>query len=147
VPENDETLDVDKAIERLNSALELQYRSALQYALISASLSGIETQALSVRLAEFSGQELKDAKLLVEKLVSFDGEPTTEVAELRWHSDPVKAIDILLDSEAEAIEALQGAIEPTGREGRSEALEHMLEHMIMRKQYQLDVLHRARQGS
>ena len=35
------------------------------------------------------------------------------------------------------------AIEPTGREGRSEALEHMLEHMIMRKQAQVDVLDRA----
>ena len=42
------------------------------------------------------------------------------------------------------IEALQSAIEPTGREGRSEALEHMLEHMIMRKQRQVDLLARAR---
>jgi hypothetical protein len=44
------------------------------------------------------------------------------------------------------IEALQSAIEPTGREGRSEALEHMLEHMIMRKQRQVDRLARARRS-
>ena len=42
------------------------------------------------------------------------------------------------------IEALQESIEPTGREGRSEALEHMLEHIIMRKQNQVDFLLRAR---
>jgi hypothetical protein len=35
---------------------------------------------------------------------------------------------------------LQAAIEPTGREGRSEALEHTLEHLIMRKQNQVDFL-------
>ncbi len=41
------------------------------------------------------------------------------------------------------MEALQAAIEPTGREGRSEALEHMLEHLIMRKQRQIDFMERA----
>ena len=44
------------------------------------------------------------------------------------------------------IEALQQAIAPTGRDGRSEALEHMLEHMIMRKQRQVDLLMRARRS-
>ena len=44
----------------------------------------------------------------------------------------------------ETIEALQAAIEPTGREGVSEALEHLLEHLILRKQNQVDFLIRAR---
>ena len=48
-----------------------------------------------------------------------------------------------MSCEEEAVEALQEAIEPTGREGRSEALEHMLEHQIMRKQRQADFLQRA----
>ena len=38
---------------------------------------------------------------------------------------------------------LQEAIAPTGRDGRSEALEHMLEHLIVRKQHQIDFLKRA----
>ena len=45
------------------------------------------------------------------------------------------------------MEALQAAIEPTGREGRSEALEHMLEHLIIRKQDQIDFLVRARRSA
>jgi hypothetical protein len=67
-----------------------------------------------------------------------------EVAELRTADTGREALDWLIETEHEAIEALQQAIEPTGREGRSEALEHMLEHMIMRKQRQLDLMARAR---
>ena len=62
---------------------------------------------------------------------------------MRFLEDPRAAIDWLLESEAEALQALQDAIEPTGREAASEAIEHRLEHIIMRKQEQLDVLLRA----
>ncbi len=81
---------------------------------------------------------------LAEKIVSFGGEPTTEVAPLRYGpGDPRAALGWLCESEEEPIEALQESIEPTGREGRSEALEHMLEHQLMRKQEQVDFLRRA----
>jgi hypothetical protein len=71
-------------------------------------------------------------------------EPATEVAPLEWTGDPGDAVDWLIETETEAVDTLQEAIEPTGREGRSEALEHALEHIIMRKQNQLDFLVRAR---
>jgi hypothetical protein len=45
-----------------------------------------------------------------------------------------------------AIEALQDVIPTTGQERRSEALEHRLEHIIMRKQEQVDALIRAGGG-
>jgi len=53
-------------------------------------------------------------------------------------------VDHLVETETEAVDALQDAIEPAGREGRSEALEHRLEHIIMRKQEAIDILLRAR---
>jgi bacterioferritin (cytochrome b1) len=139
-----ETLDVRAAITRLNAALRLQYRSALQYSLTSGSLFGFEFQALGDRLWEYGRAELDDARMLVEKVVALGGDPITRVAELHWSGEPEKAVQWLIDSEQEAIDALQAAIEPTGREGRSEALEHMLEHLIMRKQSQVDFLLRAR---
>ena len=142
--EEEETLDADEAIKRLNKALSLQFRSALQYSLTSASLTGIEAQAIAGQLIGYGDQELADARILVEKIVSFDGTPTTDVAELRNATSGREALDWLIETEQEAIEALQQAIEPTGREGRSEALEHMLEHMIMRKQRQVDLMARAR---
>ena len=49
--------------------------------------------------------------------------------------------------EEEVVEALQDCIPFTGQEGRSEALEHRLEHMIMRKQEQRDTLERAARES
>lgn len=145
--EEEEKLDVGEAISRLNDALRLQYRSASQYMLSSGSLFGFEFQALGDRLWEFATAELDDGRRLVEKIVALGGEPVTEVAPLRWTGNPDDAVEWLVESEQDAVETLQAAIEPTGREGRSEALEHMLEHVIMRKQDQIDFLVRARRRS
>jgi bacterioferritin (cytochrome b1) len=144
VGDPEETLDVEEAIARLNDSLRLQYRSAHQYMLSSGSLFGFEFQALGDRLWEYAEAELADARRLVEKIVALGGEPTTEMAPLAWTGVPDAAVDRLVETESEAVETLQQAIEPTGREGYSEALEHMLEHLIMRKQGQIDFLVRAR---
>lgn len=139
----EERLDEEKAVELLNAALVHQYRSALQYSLAAASLAGLEAQALGPKLTEFGDEELNGVRRLIEKIVSFGGAPTTEVASLRFDERPGAALSWLIECEEEVVEALQAAIEPTGREGRSEALEHMLEHLIMRKQHQVDFLRRA----
>jgi bacterioferritin (cytochrome b1) len=88
--------------------------------------------------------ELEDAMRLVEKVTALGGEPTTDVAPVNFTADPAKSIDQLIEDEGETLEALQAAIEPTGREAASEAVEHRLEHIIMRKQEQVDYLLRAR---
>lgn len=142
--QSEELLDEKKAVELLNKALVLQNRSVLQYTLSSGSLFGFEFQAFADRFWEFAQAELKDTRLLVEKIAALGGETTTDVADLKWSGDPGDAVDWIIETEEEAVEALQAAIEPTGREGRSEALEHLLEHIIMRKQNQVDFLLRAR---
>ena len=68
------------------------------------------------------------------------------VATPRWSANPTEAFEFLIEDETEAIAALQASIEVTGREGRSEALEHRLEHIIMRKQEQVDFLERAKRA-
>jgi bacterioferritin (cytochrome b1) len=143
----EEKLDFEAAIEKINAALLLQYRSVLQYSIASGSLFGFEFQSLGDRLWEYGRAELDDARMLVEKVVALGGEPATEVADLRWTGEPDEAVQWLIEAEEEAIDTLQAAIEPTGREGRSEALEHTLEHVIMRKQAQVDFLLRARRSS
>jgi bacterioferritin (cytochrome b1) len=147
VGDPEEKLDVEAAVARLNDALKLQYRSANQYMLSSGSLFGFEFQALGDRMWAFAKEELHDARRLVEKIVALGGTPTTEIADLNWTGEPDAAVDHLIETESETVETLQRAIEPTGREGRSEALEHMLEHVIMRKQDQIDWLVRARRSS
>ena len=147
VDDVEETLDEKGAVEALNAALELQYRSVVQYTLTSGSLFGFEFQSLGDRFWEFARAELDDARKLVEKITSLGGEPAVAVADARWSGDAGDAVEWIIDSETETIEALRAAIEPTGREGRSEALEHLLEHMILRKQDQVDFLMRARRSS
>jgi bacterioferritin (cytochrome b1) len=141
------TLDIEQALRLLNQALALQYRSALGYTLAAGGMVGFAYQGLAEKFREFGEQELADARRLVEKITALGGEPATDVAELRWSEKPERMVEWLMDTEEEAIEALQAAIEPTGREGRSEALEHLLEHLIMRKQNQLDHLLRARRSA
>jgi bacterioferritin (cytochrome b1) len=139
----DERMDVEGQIAHLNKALRLQARSVLQYALAAGTVRGIEFQAHSDKLRGFAAEELEDHGRLIEKITSLGGEPTTEVAPLSFSSEPGEAVERLIEMETEALETLQAAIEPTGREAASEAIEHRLEHMIMRKQEQVDYLLRA----
>jgi bacterioferritin len=140
----EETMDAEAQIECLNRALRLQLRSVLEYVLVAGSVIGLEYQAHAEKMHEHARSELEDAARLVEKVTALGGEPTVEVAPLGFERDPGEALDRLIENESEALGALQAAIEPTGREAASEAVEHRLEHMIMRKQEQVDYLLRVR---
>jgi bacterioferritin (cytochrome b1) len=144
MPSEEELLDVDDAIERLQAALSLQYRSAIGYTLAAGSVVGFTYQHLGESLWRFAELELADTRRLVEKLTALGAEATTEVARVRFSAKPSELVDLLIEAEEEATEALQACISPTGREARSEALEHRMEHMIMRKQEQIDLLKRVR---
>jgi len=141
---SDEKMAVDAQIECLNRALRLQHRSVLMYSLTAGSVIGLEFQAHADKMRAHALAELEDAGRLVEKITALGGEPTTDVAPIAFTADPAEALGRLVDCEGEVLEALQAAIEPTGREAASEAVEHRLEHMIMRKQEQVDYLLRAR---
>jgi bacterioferritin (cytochrome b1) len=140
----DEKMDVEEQIECLNRALRLQHRSVLQYSLVAGSVIGLEFQAHADKMRAHAASELEDATRLVEKITALGGDPTTDVAPLSFTGDPASALARLVEDEGETLDALQAAIEPTGREAASEAVEHRLEHMIMRKQEQVDYLLRAR---
>jgi bacterioferritin (cytochrome b1) len=140
----EEKMDVEQQIECLNKALRLQHRSVLHYSLVAGSVIGLEYQAHAQKMREHSLSELEDDTRLVEKITALGGEPTTEVAPISFTADPGEALEKLIESEAETLEVLQAAIEPTGREAASEAVEHRLEHIIMRKQEQVDYLLRAK---
>ena len=103
-------------------------------------------QAATRDLWEFAQAELDDTRRLVEKIAALGGDPTTAIAPVSWNSDPATVIDTLIESEDEAIAALHEVIPWSGQEPRSEALEHLMEHLIMRKQNQVDWLRRARRA-
>jgi bacterioferritin (cytochrome b1) len=140
----DEKMDVEKQVAALNAALRLQHRSVLLYSITAGSVIGPEFQAHADKMREHARSELEDATRLVEKITALGGEPTTDVAEMGFTADPSEAVDRLINYESETLETLQAATEPTGREAASEAIEHRLEHIIMRKQEQVDYMLRAR---
>lgn len=143
MPDND-PMDVPTVLKALCAALPLQKRSALQYTLASGGIVGLAFQGLADRIFGYAEEDLRDARLLVEKIVGLGGDPSTDVAPLRWTADAGQAVDWLIESEQETIAALHAVIPDTGQEARSEALEHLMEHMILRKQSQIDFLLRAR---
>jgi bacterioferritin (cytochrome b1) len=140
---SDETMDVEQQVEALNEALGKQQRSVLQYALTAGSIVGLEYQAHAEKLRGFAVAELEDTVRLVEKITALGGDPTTDGPKVKWEGDPNDALETLIEAERDTLETMQAAIEPTGREAASEAIEHRLEHMIMRKQEQVDYLLRA----
>jgi bacterioferritin (cytochrome b1) len=143
---SDDPLEPDPVLEKLNAALPLQQRSALQYTLLAGSVYGVANQGLSDRLWSSATAELEDARRLVEKIGALGGEPVTEVAPLFWDGSPDSWVATLIEAETEAVTALQGVIPATGNDAASEALEHLIEHLLLRKQEQIDWLERVRRA-
>lgn len=141
---DDDPMDVPEVHRLLSEALRLQYRSALLYATAAGAVTGIEGLRVTDLLSEYAALELADVQRLTERLVALGGTPPgdppalpVEVCDLR------QAIDRLAAAEEESLAALHAVIEPSGQEPRSEALEHLMEHVITRKQAQVDRLRRA----
>ena len=139
-------MNVPAVLDALNHALTLQQRSTLQFTTAAGSMFGLEVQGLTGELWSFAVQELADMRRLVEKISALGGDPTLDVAPMHWTSDPAETIQHLIESEDEGIAALHEVIPPSGQEPRSEALEHLMEHLIMRKQNQVDLLLRIQRG-
>lgn len=136
-------MDVPGVLAALNKALSMLYRSALQYTVVSGSLFGLQYLALGSELRSYGEAELADSRLVVEKIAALGGTPTTYVTPFDWTGDPEAAVDMVLTSENHAVDSLRAVIPHTGTEGRSEALEHLMEHVILRKQNQIDFLTRT----
>ena len=141
----EETMDVEAQIECLNTALRLQHRSVLMYSVTAG-------QRDRARVPGPRRQDARSTRSPSSRTPPGWSRRSPRSAASRppmsrrssFQADPAHALDQLVDCEGETLEALQAAIEPTGREAASEAVEHRLEHMIMRKQEQVDYLLRAR---
>lgn len=138
-----EPMDVEGVLDGLHRVLPLQLRSANAYTLAAASIVGFEYASLSQQLWSFAEHDLEDARRLGEKIVTLGGTLCEDVPGFSVGENPEATIERLIEIESETIEALQDVIPATGQEGRSEALEHRLEHVIMRKQEQVDTLVRS----
>lgn len=140
----DDPMDVPEVQRRLAEALRLQYRSALLHAIAAGVVGGPHGVLATDLLAEYAALELADVQRLADKLVALGGTPPVDVGTLpAVPADLQEAVSTLVANDDEAIAALHAVIEPSGQEPRSEALEHLVEHVITRKHAQVDRLRRA----
>ncbi len=140
---HDDPMEVEEAIAGLNEALRLQFRSVVHFTLAAGTTLGLAHAFVADRLAAFARAELEDARRVVEKIVALGGTAGNGVAPVPEPSDPEGNLTALISSEEEAVDAFRRVIRHTGNQGPGEALEHLLEHLILRKQEQLDFLARA----
>lgn len=139
---DDDRMNVNGARDQLNNALRLQYRSVLEMTLVAGSLTGVQWQPLEPLVSSWAAADFDDLRRLVQKIVALGGRPASEPAAFEAVTETEGALSLLLDHECEAVAALHKVIPETGQEPRSEALEHLVEHLIMRKQDQVDTLRR-----
>ena len=144
LPEKDkDPLERDAALRELNASLELEARGALAYAIAAGSMTGIEAQQFREDLYRFALHGLEGVRKLAEKIVALGGKPSTKVAPLSFEADTRKALEQLVRNDEEILDALVEVIPHTGEEGEGEALEHLVEHLVLRRQEQIDFLRRA----
>ena len=136
-------VDFPKLRRRLNKAVREQARAALHHTLVAGTLCGFEAQSVAAKLATFADAELHDTRRLIEKALALGCTPVVEVDRLEAIGDANEALKQLRDAEKRTLTALHAVIPETGQEDWSEALEHLLEHIIMRKQEQVDYLGRV----
>jgi hypothetical protein len=104
---------------------------------------GVGGAAIKQSLREFVLGELADSYQLLEKLSALGGRVVIDTPAIDVSTDAGSALRSLLEHEVATVSALHGVILHSGQEARSEALEHLLEHVIMRKQQQIDYLWHA----
>jgi bacterioferritin (cytochrome b1) len=127
-------MDVSAVLNSLNEALRLRYRSAMQYLVVSGGGRGLHALAIGEQLWTYAQAEFADARLLISKVVALGGQPDVDVAAVCYASTIDDGLKHLICIEEEAMAALHQVIPETGQEPGSEALEHLIEHVIMRKQ-------------
>lgn len=141
--DDEERMDVPAVLEKLNAALKLQYRSALQYLVVSGGGRGFHSIAIGEELWRYAQAEFADTRLVISKIVALGGTPVVETGDVTYVPDVKDSLVHLIEIEEEALAALHAVIPDTGQEPGSEALEHLVEHIIMRKQTQVDFMIRA----
>jgi Ferritin-like domain len=138
-----DSMDLDNVYETLGRAVSLQAQSVLTMALMAGTVRGVGGAAIKQSLREFVLAELEDTYQLIEKMSALGGNIVIDTPAIDVSSDASAALGGLLKHEVETVTALHAVIPHSGQEARSEALEHLLEHVIMRKQQQIDYLWHA----
>jgi bacterioferritin len=123
-------MDKDKLVELLNSDLELEFRSIVQYTQHLATVKGIEYQPIAEMIRPHLRQELDHATVLADQIDFLGGVPTTRVPEVPSETDARRAFALDLELEERQLASYRERFEQTQEMGLpdvAEALRPLLE--------------------
>lgn len=99
-------------IEVLNEALTAELTAVNQYFLDAKMLANWGYERLAAKFHEDSIDEMKDADMLIERILYLDGMPNLQrLGTIRIGETPTEKLQLALDVEREAIERLNRGIE------------------------------------
>lgn len=99
-------------VELLNEALTAELTAVNQYFLDAKMLANWGYERLAAKFHEDSIDEMKDADILIERILFLDGMPNLQrLGTIRIGETPAEKLQLALDVEREAIERLNRGIE------------------------------------
>ncbi len=140
---DDDSMDVAAVRRQLGQAVGEQVGSLVSLTLLAGAVRGPAAAALKDRLQAYAVAEVSDTRRLVEKLTALGGQLEPYDVPPLPATDLEAALREFLDREEQVMTTIHAVIEPSGQEPQSEALEHLIEHVLLRKQQQLDFLRLA----
>ena len=136
----DEAMDVEAVRKQLSTAVSQQLGSLVSMTLLAGSLRGAAYVGLKVRLREYAVTEVSDTERLVEMFCALGGELQPMEFPPPPATDSAAALREFIERDKQVMASLHAVIPHSGQEPQSEALEHLIEHVLLRKQEQLDFL-------
>jgi hypothetical protein len=136
----DETMDVEAVRKQLSIAVSQQLGSLVSMTLLAGSLRGASYVGLKVRLRDYAVTEVADTQRLVEMFCALGGQLQAMDVPPPPATDSATALKEFIEQDKQVMASLHAVISSSGQEPESEALEHLIEHVLLRKQEQLDFL-------
>jgi bacterioferritin len=96
--------DTADLIEGLNEALAYEYQAVVMYTTYASTVSGIHRGELKAFFEGEVADEQNHAAYLADKVDALGGTPTTEPKPVQTPTDPRTMLEIVLESEEDAIE-------------------------------------------
>jgi hypothetical protein len=135
---SDDAMDVEAVRKALSEAVRLQMASLLEMRVLGGSLPGVLGAVVKAELRRDLVEEVQDTVFLTEKLTALGGSCPTDVPELVLEPKAEASLRGFLDRQGWLLASVHAVIPHSGQEPHSEELDHRLEHVIMRKQQQVE---------
>ena len=90
-------------IRGLNEDLSHEYQAVIMYTTYASMVTGMHRPTLKTLFETEVAEELAHAQLLAEKITALGGKPTTQPADVVYHTTPREMLEEVLNAETETI--------------------------------------------